>query len=107
MDYGNRADGTKKGKGYFGEVARPDGSVSTEISVGVGINGKQTEIPLMVPTLNKAELDYLINTPVKSKGFMSGMPKSIIEKAYDHAVMRIQDGKSPFAGPDEVGALPE
>jgi hypothetical protein len=41
MDYGNRPDGSAKGGGYFGELKRPDGGVSTEISVGVGIDGKE------------------------------------------------------------------
>jgi len=34
-DYGNRPDGSKKGRGYFGEIKRPDGAVSTELSVSV------------------------------------------------------------------------
>jgi hypothetical protein len=102
MDYGNRPDGSAKGKGFFGELKRPDGNVSTEISVGVGINGKEMDIPLIVPTLTKQELQYLLNNDIKGKKFMANMPKSIIEKAYDHAVIRVNEGKSPFAGPDEV-----
>ena len=50
-DYGKRTDGTKKGPGYFGELKRPDGSVSTEISVGVGFDDGEHEIPTLVPTL--------------------------------------------------------
>ena len=34
-DYGNRADGTKKGSGFFGELKTPDGRAMTELSVGV------------------------------------------------------------------------
>ena len=107
MDYGNRADGTKKGLGYFGELKRPDGGVSTEISIGVGINGKDTEIPLIVPTLDRSELDYLLNTPIKSRKFMDNMPKTIINKAYDHALMRIDQGKSPFADQGDVQEPPK
>lgn len=106
MDYGNRTDGSTKGNGFFGPLKRPDGSVSTEISVGVGINGKEVEIPLIVPTLTKDELNYLLRTPVKSKGFMSNMPSSIMEKAYDHAKIRIENGESPFAKPDEMQEPP-
>jgi len=51
MDYGMRPDKTAKGSGYFGEIKRPDGNVMTEISIGVGLNGKETLIPLIVPTL--------------------------------------------------------
>ena len=106
MDYGNRPDGSKKGSGFFGELKRPGGGVSTEISIGVGINGKEIDVPLIVPTLNKDELNYLLTTDIKSRNFMSNMPKSIINKAYDHATMRIEEGKSPFAGPDEIKPLP-
>lgn len=107
MDYGNRPDGSAKGKGFFGELKRPDGGVSTEISVGVGINGKEMDVPLIVPTLTKDELRYLLENNIKGKQFMQKMPKSIIEKAYDHAVIRVNEGKSPFAGPDEVQEPPQ
>lgn len=101
MDYGNRPDGTKKGTGFFGEIKRPDGNVMTEISIGVGLNGKETNIPLIVPTLTKQEMDYLLKNDPKSKTFMNKMPPSIIDKAVDHAVMRMKEGKSPFVGADE------
>lgn len=106
MDYGKRPDGTPKGKGYFGEIKRPDGNVMTEISIGVGLNGKETQIPLIVPTLNKQELDALIKNDPKSKDFMRRIPPSIIDKAVEHAVQRIKQNKSPYAGPDEVMGLP-
>ena len=102
MDYGQRPDGTKKGLGYFGELKRRDGGVSTEISVGVGINGKEMNIPLIVPSLNKDELAYLLNNNIKSRSFMDKMPKTIIDKAYEHAVSRIELGKSPFAEEGEA-----
>jgi len=104
MDYGNRADGTKKGTGFFGEIKRPDGSVMTEISIGVGLNGKETEIPLIVPTLTKREMDYLLKSDIESTQFMEQMPPSIIEKAVDHAASRMKLGKSPFADENESTA---
>lgn len=106
MDYGNRPDGAPKGMGFFGELKRPDGNVSTEISVGVGINGKEMEIPLIVPSLNKKELDYLLKTDVESKSFFQNMPPSIMDKAYKHATTRMKIGKSPFADESEVGKPP-
>lgn len=106
MDYGKRPDGTPKGSGYFGEIKRPDGNVMTEISIGVGLNGKETLIPLIVPTLNKSELNYLMRNNPESKMFMEKMPKSIMDKAVDHAVMRMKENKSPFASPEEVTQLP-
>ena len=45
-DYGKRTDGTNKGAGYFGELKRPDGSVSTEISVGVGFDDGEAFAPM-------------------------------------------------------------
>jgi hypothetical protein len=106
MDYGNRPDGAPKGKGFFGELKRPDGNVSTEISVGVGINGKEMEIPLIVPSLNKKELDYLLKTDVESKSFFQNMPPSIMDKAYEHATPRLKIVKSPFADGSEVAEPP-
>ncbi len=61
-------------------------------------------MPLIVPTLTKPEIDYLLNNDPRSKTFMSKMPSTIIDKAVDHAVMRMKDGKSPFADPNESPA---
>ena len=104
MDFGNRPDGTKKGAGYFGVIKRPDGNVMSEVSIGVSLEGKETLLPLIVPTLNKQEMDYLMRNDPKSKTFMSKLPSTIIDKAVDHAVMRMKGGKSPFADPNEAPA---
>lgn len=96
--YGNRPDGTPKGKGYFGELKRPDGGVSTELSIGVEFDGKETEIPAIVPSLTKQELDHLLS---------GGRPTdSIVEKAKTHAVERMSKGMSPFASDGEQSAPP-
>jgi hypothetical protein len=93
MEYGKRADGSEKGAGYFGELQRPGGGISTEMSIGVGINGKETEIPLLVPTLTPAEVSLLLR---------GDKPTSVIvDKAYNHAMTRIKQNKSPFAGADD------
>ena len=88
-DYGKRADGTSKGDGFLGPLKRPDGSVSTEISIGVNIGGKEIEIPTLVPGLTKAEIKSLLNGDRPSD--------AIVDKAVAHARKRIADGKSPFA----------
>jgi hypothetical protein len=93
-----RPDGKPKGKGFFGELARPDKRVSTEFSIGVPINGKETLIPSMVPTLNKAELDEILSLP---DGKIPSL--SIRKKAQLHAEERIKMGLSVFASPDEEG----
>lgn len=106
-DFGERQGGGKKGSGFFGPLKRPDGSVSTEISIGVNIDGKETEIPLIVPGLSAAELKYLLNNDPADADFMDRMPKTIINKAIDHAASRIKQNKSPFALEDERFKAPE
>lgn len=96
-DWGNRPDGTKKGNGWLGVLQRPDGGVSTEISTGVEWDGQEHEIPLIVPGLDKKELDYLLTTDIHSKDFYDNMPRSIMDKAVAHAKKRIGEGKSPYA----------
>jgi hypothetical protein len=96
--YGLRHDGiTKKGNGYLGAMQRPDGSVSSEISVGVNMNGKETDIPLMVPGLTKGELDYLLNNDVHGPRFIKDMPPAIMQKARTHAAQRLSQNLSVFA----------
>jgi hypothetical protein len=96
--WGTRADGSAKGDGFLGVLPRPDGTVSSEISIGVNIDGKEVEIPTLVPTLSQQERDWLINNDVSDP---SKIPPAIIQKAVDFARPRIKAGKSPFAGPDE------
>lgn len=97
-DYGARADGTQKGTGYFGALPAAGGKVSTEISVGVNLGGKEMEIPTLVPTLTRPEIDHLL----------AGQPptKEIVDKAVAHAKTRLASGKDPFAGPGDQGAPP-
>ncbi len=91
-----RADGTEKGQGFFGELQRPDGRVSTELSIGVGFDGKETQIPTLVPTLTQPEIDSLLAG--------GEITDEIRQKAIEHARNRIQAGQSPFASPGEQEA---
>ena len=93
QNYGLRPDGTPKGNGFFGPLMRPDGAVSTEISIGVDFDGRETQIPSLVPTLTPAERDYLLagNDPTPT----------IVQKAVDHARQRMAKGLSPFATDSE------
>lgn len=87
--FGQRADGTNKGTGFLGVLKRPDGAVSTEISIGVNLGGKEVEIPTLVPTLSQDEVNYLLG---------GGRPTpAIVNKAVSFARQRIAQGKSPFA----------
>jgi hypothetical protein len=59
-DYGTRLDGTPKGPGYFGELQRPDGDISTELSIGIPGDKDDPFIPLLVPTLTREEIDRVL-----------------------------------------------
>lgn len=100
-----RADGSLKGSGFLGEIKRPDGKISTEISIGVPMGGKETEIPTMVPGLNPEELQYLLNTdPAKIQN--GPLFASIRDKAVAHAQQRIAQGLSPFKQDGEDSGFP-
>lgn len=93
-----RADGTEKGTGYFGVLKTKDGRDATEMSIGVEMNGKETEIPTLVPTLSEEEKQYLLNTPIENHFTADKkMFNQIRRKAEAHARKRIEEGKSPFA----------
>ena len=91
--YGLRADGTQKGTGFLGELPMGDGSgnVATEMSIGVEFDGKEVQIPTLVPTLNEEQRQFIIG---------GGDPREredIVRVAEDHAKERIGSGLSPFA----------
>lgn len=94
---GLRTDATMKGKGFFGLLPRPDGGVSSELSTTVDFGQGETLIPTLVPTLNRDEVNYLLNNPPQSP-----IPRPIIEKAVSFAKQRISQGLSPFAGNEEI-----
>lgn len=88
QDFGLRVDGTRKGEGFLGVLKRPGGGVSTELSIGVSLNGQETEIPTLIPTLSTEERDFLLQGNKPSK--------AIVRKAVSHARMRRAQGLSPF-----------
>lgn len=91
-----RSDGSKKSaRGFLGPVKnKVEGGTMTEVSVGMEINGKEMEVPTMVPTLTKQEIETLSN--MKLEGNARNIPESIIMKAKQHALQRIEQGLSPF-----------
>lgn len=105
-----RADGSTKGTGFLGVLKRPDGGVSSELSIGVEIDGKEAEIPTLVPGLTAKENDYLLGTPESQIATADpAIFAGIQDKAVAHARDRIAAGKSPFAndsGPSRGPALP-
>ena len=92
-----RPDGTPKGNGFLGPLQRPDGNISTELSIGVDIGGQEALIPSIVPTLTKEELDSLLAG--------GEMTPEIVDKATKHAQERMSQGLSPFASEGELTPL--
>jgi len=88
-DYGQRVGGAgKKGSGWLGPLKRPDGGVSTEITMQFDDVLGGNPVPLLVPTLTPEEIAILLS---------DGKPtNAIIRKAIDHAYMRDKQGLSPF-----------
>lgn len=89
-----RADGSKKGRGFLGPLLRPDGGVSTELSMGTSdVDGVERDIPTLVPTLSGDEVRYLLENEPEA----GAVPDSIAAKAIDHARMRQRTGRAVFA----------
>ena len=88
-----RADGTEKGAGFLGSRKMTDGSGRTvtdmTIRGGLRIDGIEQRYPLLVPTLNEAEVAVLMRG--------GNIPDSIRNKAIKHAKDRIEEGLSPFS----------
>jgi len=94
--YGKRPDGSAKGSGWLGELKRPDGRVSTELSVRFDdvLGGK--DFPLLVPGLTQKEINTLLSLEPGQRP-----PDSIIDKAIAHAERRVKEGLSPFKEADK------
>jgi len=99
---GIRKDGTAKGDGFLGvlPITFPDKKtgVATEYSVGVSINGKNVDIPTLVPTLSKDQISLMTTDIIPNH---KKVPQDIMKLAVDHAKQRISEGKSPYAGKGE------
>jgi hypothetical protein len=98
-----RPNNTIKGYGYLGELKMKDGSgkTATEMTIGISLDGKDTDIPLIVPTLSKEEIDWILkgNDPLER----NEMSDRIVNKAVDFAKKRINEGKTIYATKSEEG----
>jgi len=95
-DYGSRPDGSSKSKGFLGEIKLPDGKVATEYSTQSGaikVDGKQIDFPTLVPSLSKEEVLLMQNEIIPNK---KPIPEAIMQKAIEHAKMRLAKKLSPF-----------
>ena len=91
-----RPDGSLKGSGWLGSQKRPDGKESSELTVGVNLGGEETDLPLMVPSLTKDEVNHLLSGKRATR--------QIMDKAVNHALARKAAGKSPYASEEESKA---
>lgn len=89
-----RVDGTEKSsQGFLGPIKNDvTGQTMTEVSIGVEIDGKETLIPAIVPTLSNEQIETLKNLEVGKEP----IPQDIQETAKQHAENRIEQGLSPF-----------
>jgi len=102
--YGLREDGTPKGTGYFGVIKlNKNNSVASEYSIGVNINGKETLIPSLVPTLTADEFNLMVSDIIPNN---KNVPKQIVAKAAQFARQRIEQNKNPFIQAGEQAVKP-
>lgn len=91
-----RKDGSKKSaRGFLGPVKNLEtGKTMTELSIDVPIDGKEVQIPSMVPTLTAEEIKILQSRDWEGKA--RELPRSITRKAAEHARKRMDAGLNPF-----------
>jgi len=89
-NYGLRPNGTRKGNGYFGPLPMTDGSgrVATELTTHVEFDGRDMDLPVIVPTLNDDEKAHLLSGKKPTR--------QIIDKAIRHAIERENQGLNPY-----------
>jgi hypothetical protein len=90
-----RADGSMKGTGYQGILPTDDGKVMSEKSIGIEIDGKEMDVPSIVPETTPEEIKYL------QGGGDPRQRKAMVDKATAHAKARLKAGKSVWA--DQTG----
>jgi len=92
--------GIIKGPGFQGSFTNPEGQDVTEFSVGIPINGQETNIPSIVEDTTPEEINSIVNSAT--------VPESAMRKAQLSAENRIGQGQSPFLeiGEREVEPTP-
>ena len=107
-----RSDGSLKGPGYFGELEMPNGKRLSEVSMYTEVPGYgEVEIPSVVPTLTRKELDWLLegnNVAKKFREERHPIAVSINQKAGDWYRKRMKENKNKWwQEGEEVYPLPE
>lgn len=98
---GKRADGSDKSYGWQGTWKTKDGKDISELSVGVEIDGKEVDVPTLIPSTTPKERKWIVDHAGDEGAFKTAEGHAIIAKAADFASTRIAAGKSPFASDDE------
>lgn len=93
-DESSQTDVRRKGKGWLGLKMNRNGEDVSEYSIGVEIDGKQVDVPTLVPTLTKDEIAVVMRNTESDNP--PALPQSIVQKAIDHAKPLLKAGKSPF-----------
>ena len=87
-----RLDGSKKGSGWLGVFELPNGTIVSEYSISVELDGMEMEIPTLVPTLTLEERALVLQSSQDG----SKLTQAIYGKAVRHAMSQISNGNSPF-----------
>lgn len=93
--FGSRPDGTPKGMGWLGPLRNARGEVVSEYSVGVNIDGRDMDIPTLVPTLNRDEIQEVLRASEEGRA----PSDAVIRKASLFARRQIASGASVWAPP--------
>ena len=88
-----RLDGSRKGSGWLGVFELPNGTIVSEYSISVELDGQEIEIPTLVPTLTLEERVLVLQSAQDG----SKLTQAIYGKAVRHAMSQISNGNSPFA----------
>ena len=93
-----RGDGSVKGSGWQGVFTNAKGQNVTEYTVGVEIDGKEYDIPSIVPSLSTEEIASVL----KASEDGSPVSEQVMEKAVGWAKSMLKIGHSFFANKTEV-----
>ena len=106
--FGTREDNPNQNKamGFYGKIPLTNGDIATEYSVSQDIDGKDVEMPSLVPNLTKEEFENIkMAASTRSPQLLL---QSVYDKAREHAVMRTNNGQSPFWGiPEAYTPMPK
>lgn len=92
--YGVRHDGSgAKGRGFMGLLSLPGGGQATEYSIGADVDGREMEIPSIVPGMSPEQLQAVLG---------GNVTPDVVRLAITNALMRQRAGKGAFAAPGEL-----